>query len=581
MAVKDLPGDMVMQTSTYRLTPAGGLVLAMVLVSLSGLAGQSLSDQADELLRSRIEAAGIPPRIIVSQELIYASAALPLFYERRGYRLVWSGEQGPLPRAEGLMATIKQADMEGLRPRDYHLAKIQGMIEKTRPSEDGKSPGDLNQLVDLDLLLTDAFLIYGSHLLIGRINPESIDPEWVANRRQEDMAEILGKALETGQIGESLRNLLPPQPGYGRLRQALVHYRTIESQGGWPQVPDGPKMQKGDRGRRVAVLRDRLSASGGIAPEPGDTADLFDHGLEEAVRRLQRRHGLQDDGVVGPASLAALNVTAEKRARQIEINLERWRWLPQDLGETYLLLNIANFALDVADQARPVMSMRAIVGKHYRRTPVFSDKITYLVLSPYWHVPPKLAVQDVLPQARKDPNYLVSQKIRVYQGWGADSKEINPKDIDWSKVTARNFPYRFRQDPGPKNALGRVKFMFPNKFNVYLHDTPSPELFGKTERTFSSGCIRIEKPIDLAEYLLRDDPKWGREEILAAIGRGVEQTVQLPHPVPIHLLYWTAWADEDGSVSFRKDIYGRDRLLDQALQEKPPFVGQTQQDTGR
>jgi len=572
---------MLVQASTYRLTPAGGLVLAMVLVSLSGPAAQSLSDQADELLRSRIEAAGTPPRITVGQELIYASAALPLFYERRGYHLAWSGEQGPLPRADTLMATIKQADMEGLRPHDYHLAKIQGMIEKTRPSEDGKRPGDLNQLVDLDLLLTDAFLIYGSHLLIGRINPESIDPEWVANRRQADMAEILQRAVETGQIAESLRNLLPPQPGYGRLKQALANYRTIDGQGGWPEVPDGPKMQKGDRGQRVAALRDRLSASGDIVPEPGDTAELFNDGLEEAVRRFQRRHGLQDDGVVGPASLAALNVTAEERARQIEINLERWRWLPQDLGDTYLLLNIANFELDVVNQTRPVMSMRAIVGKHYRRTPVFSDKITYLVLNPYWHVPPKLAVQDILPQARKDANYLVDQKIRVYQGWGGDSKEIDPKDIDWSKVTARNFPYRFRQDPGPKNALGRVKFMFPNKFDVYLHDTPSPELFGKTERTFSSGCIRIEKPIDLAEYLLRDDPKWGREEILAAIARGVEQTVQLPHPVPIHLLYWTAWADEDGSVYSRNDIYGRDRLLDQALQEKPPFVGQTQQETGR
>jgi murein L,D-transpeptidase YcbB/YkuD len=570
-----------MEMFHHRMREVFFIALVFALLAFQSSAAQTLTDQADEVLRTRIEAAGTPPRITVGQELIYASAALPLFYERRGYRLAWSNEQGPLPRADTLMTTIKQADLEGLRPHDYHLAKIQGMIEKARPSEEGKHPDDLNQLVDLDLLLTDAFLIYGSHLLIGRINPESIDPEWVANRRQADMSEILQRAVETGQIAESLRNLLPPQPGYGRLKQALAQYRKIDSSGGWPQIPDGPKMQKGDRGQRVAALRDRVSASGDIVPQPGDTAELFDDGLEEAVRRFQRRHGLEDDGVVGPASLATLNVTAEKRARQIEINLERWRWLPQDLGETYVLVNIANFELDVVNQTRPIITMRAIVGKHYRRTPVFSDKITYLVLSPFWHVPPKLAVQDVLPQARKDPNYLVDQKIRVYLGWGGDSKEVNPEDIDWSKLTARGFAYRFRQDPGPKNALGRVKFMFPNKFDVYLHDTPSPELFGKTERTFSSGCIRIEKPIDLAEYLMRDDPKWRREEILAAIGKGVEQTVQLPQPVPIHLLYWTAWAGEDGSAYFRKDIYGRDRLLDEALQEKPPLVGQTQLETGR
>ncbi|MGB2804793.1 MAG: L,D-transpeptidase family protein [Candidatus Zixiibacteriota bacterium] len=581
MAVEDLQEDILIHLSAHRLIFIAWLTLAVALTSPRSPAAQGVSDQADELVRTRVEAAGTPPRITVARELIHASVALPLFYERRGYRLVWSGENGPLPLADTLILSLHEADAEGLRPSDYHLTKVRSIIQDLRQGWGSNDPGRLHKLVDLDLLLTDAFLVYGSHLLVGRVNPETIDPEWVANRRQADLAEILGRTVRTGRVAESLRNLLPPQPGYGRLKQALAECRKIDSIGGWPKVPHGPKLQKGDRGPRVAALRDRLAASGGMVPEQGDTAELFDDGLEEAVRRFQRRHGLQDDGVVGPASLAALNVTAEERARQIEINLERWRWLPQDLGEAYVLVNIANFELDVVKEDHPLMTMRAIVGKDYRRTPVFSDKITYLVLSPYWHVPPKLAVQDVLPQAHKDPNYLVSQKIRVYLGWGGDSKEINPKDIDWSKVTARNFAYRFRQDPGPKNALGRVKFMFPNKFDVYLHDTPSPELFGKAERTFSSGCIRIEKPIDLAEYLLRDDPKWRREEILAAIGRGVEQTVQLPHPVPIHLLYWTAWADEDGSVYFRKDIYDRDRLLDEALRERPPFVAENQREAGR
>jgi len=546
------------------------IALVFVLAMFQLPAAQTLTDQADEVLRTRVEAAGTPPKITVGQELIHASAALPLFYERRGYRLAWSGESGPLPQADALIASLQEAEAEGLRPSHYHLKNILGAIRDLRESGDNQDPGRLHKFVDLDLLLTDAFLVYGSHLLMGRVNPETIDPEWIANRRQADLASTLQRALETGQISESLRNLLPPQPGYGRLKQALARCRRIESQGGWPQVPDGPKMQKGDLGPRVAALRDRLAASGDMLSEPGDTAELFDDGLEEAVRIFQRRHGLKDDGVVGPASLAALNVTAKQRADQIEINLERWRWLPQDLGDVHVLVNAANFELDVVKGEQPLMTMRAIVGKDYRRTPVFSDKITYLVLSPFWHVPPKLAVQDILPQARKDPNYLTNQRFRVFQGWGGDAKEIDPKSVVWSKVSAKNFGYRLRQDPGPKNALGRVKFMFPNKFNVYLHDTSSPELFVKTERTFSSGCIRIEKPIDLAEYLLRDDTTWTRERILAIADKGVEQTVLLPRPLPIHLLYWTAWADEEGTVHFRRDIYDRDRSVAEALGEPPP-----------
>jgi murein L,D-transpeptidase YcbB/YkuD len=264
-------------------------------------------------------------------------------------------------------------------------------------------------------------------------------------------------------------------------------------------------------------------------------------------------------------------VPVEERVRQIEVNLERWRWLPEDLGQRYILVNIANFELEVVEKSKPVMIMQVVVGKPYWRTPVFSDRMTYLVLSPYWHIPPSIAVKDKLPLIRKDHTYLATYDIKVFQGWGAETREIDPQTIDWSKVTAKDFNYRLRQEPGPLNALGRVKFMFPNKFNVYLHDTPSRELFGKTVRTFSSGCIRIEKPIELAEYLLGGDAKWTRENILAAIDRRVEQTVRLPEPMPVHLLYWTAWSDEEGSIQFRGDIYGRDQLLDKALREKPPL----------
>lgn len=524
----------------------------------------------EEFLRHRIEETGIPPQITVGNELIHAAAALPLFYERRAYAPAWCHNGGLQPPADTLIEAIRGADQEGLNPSDYHLEKIGSLLESVYQQQAEKKPLDSHLLVDLDLLLTDAFLVYGSHLLVGKINPETIDSEWFTDRREIDLAAHLQTALEKNQIEEALRSLLPPQPGYARLRKALARYRDIAANGGWPMVPDGPKLQQGERGERVLALRRRLIAAGDLEPAEGDSLDLFDDAVEEALRKFQQRHGLEVDGVAGAATLANLNVPVAERIRQVILNMERWRWLPQDLGQRHILVNIANFELDVFESGQIVLMMRVMVGRDYRRTPVFSDRMTYLVLSPYWHVPPGIAARDILPAVKKDPGYLAKQNMKVFQGWGAEAKTIDPGTIDWQKITARNFSYRFRQDPGPANALGRVKFMFPNRFNVYLHDTPSRELFTRTERAFSSGCIRVEKPIELAEYVLRGDSQWTRAGIEAAIKRWREQTVRLPEPIPIHLLYWTAWANDDGSVNFRRDIYGRDKRLEEALLKKPP-----------
>jgi L,D-transpeptidase YcbB len=345
----------------------------------------------------------------------------------------------------------------------------------------------------------------------------------------------------------------------------LAHYRTIASHSGWPQVPAGPTMQMGDHDPRVKILRQRLWVTEELphtAAKEGKDAEWFDDAVEKAVRRFQQRYGLQADGVVGASTLAALNVPVEARMRQIAVNMERWRWLPRQLGRRYILVNIARFSLEVIEDAKPVMSMRIIVGKPYQSTPVFNAAMTHLVVNPSWHVPPSIAKEEILPLLRRDPGYLVRQNMRVSQGGGG---ETDPRSINWLQVSAGNFPYRLRQVPGANNPLGRVKFLFPNQFSVYLHDTPNPELFSRTVRTFSHGCIRIEKPIDLAIYLLRDDPSWSRGKIRQAIARGLERTVSLPAAVPVYLLYWTAWVDEDGVVHFRDDIYQRDTSLEKAL----------------
>jgi murein L,D-transpeptidase YcbB/YkuD len=534
---------------------------------------QSVSDQVREILRNRIEAAEIDHTLSACGEPIYASAALASFYEERGYRPAWTDEGGPRKQALDLIGAIGDAGDEGLNLEDYHYAAITQSLDRLGyESPDNNTSADPAILADLDLLLTDSFLIYATHLLSGRVDPETIDPDWLVNRRETDFDAVLEQALSEDRVAGALRDLLPTHPGYAMLREALRVHRQIEMGGGWVRVPGGPAMKRGQRGYRVAALRKRLLATGDL--ERGEVLDAsdFDKQMEEAVRRFQARHGLAGDGVVGRDTLSALNVPVEDRLGQIQVNMERWRWLPQDLGKRYVLVNLADFKLDVVEKGQSVMDMRIIVGKDYRRTPVFSGKMTYLVLNPSWHVPSKIARLDKLPLIRKDPDYLLREHLRVIQGWGAEAKEIDPSTIDWSKVGRGNLRYHFVQDPGPWNALGRIKFMFPNPFDVYIHDTPSRELFEKPVRTFSSGCIRIEKPMQLAEYVLAGDPKWNEQTITAALETGQEQTVRLPAPIPVHVLYWTAWVDASGTVQFRKDIYGRDRRVLEALRSKPPAV---------
>jgi murein L,D-transpeptidase YcbB/YkuD len=273
---------------------------------------------------------------------------------------------------------------------------------------------------------------------------------------------------------------------------------------------------------------------------------------------------------VGPQTLAALNVAVSERVRQIELNLERWRWLPRELGRRHIVVNVSGFELEVVEGDQVALEMRVVVRKPYRRTPVFSAEMSCLVFSSYWHVPPNIAANDIVPAVRKDPDYLEENGIQVFGQSTTDGEALDPASIDWTEVGEGSLPYRFRQSPGPQDALGGVKFMLPNPYNVYLHDTPSRELFQRADRSFSSGCIRLERPLDLAEYLLRGSPGWDAEAIRAAARAGTERTVRLPERMPVHLQYWTAWADRTAQAHFRKEVYGRDLLLDAALREAAP-----------
>jgi murein L,D-transpeptidase YcbB/YkuD len=418
---------------------------------------------------------------------------------------------------------------------------------------------------DLDLLFSDAFLMLSSHMLVGKVNPQTVHAEWTANRRQQQMESVLRDALERSDITGTLDLLRPADPAYRKLMNARQDLTRLLGQP-WLPLASRPTIRPGDRDERLSEIRRRLSLLGELAQEAAMATDPLDYDaeLESSVMRFQARHGLEPDGLIGPDTLTALNLMPVERLRQIDATLERWRWLPESLGKTYVLVNIAGFELKMVENGEEVLRKRVIVGQPFRQTPVFSDRIRYLVFNPDWTVPRTVMIQDQLPQIVRDPDYLSRLNISVYRGWGADRQKVDPLDVDWSSLNRNNFPYQLVQEPGPQNALGQVKFMFPNQYDVYLHDTPGRGLFTRSERSFSSGCIRVEQPFDLAQRLLAGSPDWSREKIDRVVSEAEPRTVLLPEPVPVHIQYWTSWVDSEGRLQFRNDLYNRDaRLIDQ------------------
>jgi murein L,D-transpeptidase YcbB/YkuD len=536
------------------------------LLSSESVSAISLSDLVSGSLQVMITASIPPQGFVCKTGLPSEPNQLQRLYRDRGFRPAWSTEDGPREEAADLVKAIHEASLEGLQPEDYHLAPIEALLAKVRQDIAMDKTLEPEKLAELDLLLTDTLLLYGSHLAAGRVNP--IRSEWFVKNPEVDLVETLETALDAGRIEETLEILRPQHHSYAGLKSALSQYQVIMRSGGWPAVPDGRQMRKGDRGPHVAALRSRLIVSGDLHESIDRNHSLFDEVLELGVRKFQKRHGLDVDGIVGPATLKALNVPAEDRVRQIKLNMERWRWLPRDFGPRYLLVNVANFRLDVVEDNHIVTTMRVVVGRRSRPTPVFSARVIYMELNPYWHIPLTIAKEDILPNLLKNPHYLIDENIRVFESWKANAPEVDPLSIEWSQITAKNLRYKLRQDPGPSNALGRIKFVFPNKFDVYLHDTPARALFEKTKRSSSSGCIRVEKPIELADHLLRHDPRWTRKRILTTMGSGKRQIILISEPITLYVIYLTAWVDDDGTVHFRDDIYGRDKMLNQVLNTK-------------
>jgi murein L,D-transpeptidase YcbB/YkuD len=508
-----------------------------------------------EIIRNKVEQIRTTQTLKIEDEQIASITVLPELYEINGFRRLWTNSQN----VEDLFNAISTIDEDGLRPHDYHFTKI----EQLRSRIGSGTPSDPKLLADFDILLTDSLIRLGYHLIFGKIDPEEHHPHWnLAVEIDDDEPVVAIQAiLDAGNLAKELEALRPQRIVYSNFRSALKKYRAIKAEGGWESLPEGPTLKKGMKSDRVVLLRKRLKITGDLELDASNS-NSFDDQLEQAVIRFQNRHHLTADGAVGKQTLAALNVPVEDRIDQIRINLERVRWVLHAISGQFVIADIAGFEVFVYENDEIVWTSRVQVGKPYRETPVFKSEITYLELNPTWTVPPGILAKDILPAVKKDPNYLKDRNINVIDRSG---KAVNQKTIDWSKYTGRNFPYQLRQEPGPANALGLIKIMFPNKHLVYIHDTPSKALFERTDRTFSSGCIRTEKPFELAELLLNDPGKWNMESFKQVIDSGRTQRVKLAKPVPVLLFYWTIAVSQDGTVRFKKDPYKRDAEVLQGL----------------
>jgi len=476
--------------------------------------------------------------------------ALQSFYARRGLQPAWSGEAAPLPRAFELQQLVSEAGQDGLAPGDYSLPPLSPAL-------------DPDSRAAFDVALTRAALRYAADLANGRVDPAAVDSVWSAAPREIDVAAVLDTLLAADRLPALRTTLSPPHAGYARLCAALARYRAIAARGGWTPLPDGTVVTPADSGSAVVALRARLVAEGDLVG-PADTAARYDVDLSAAVRRFQRRHGLAPDGAVGPATLAELNVPVEDRIRAMELNLERWRWLPRALGERYVMVNSAALEVEVEQHDSVVLRMRAVVGRLDWPTPIVSSRITGLQFAPAWNIPHSIAVQEILPLVRRDTAYLRRHRIRVLSD-SAGGVEIDPAAVDWARVTDSTFAFQLRQEPGGTNPLGGVKFFFPNRFSSFIHDTPFRAAFREPVRTASHGCVRVEKAVDLADYLLDNPARWPRDSIRRAMKRPEGRWVALRRPIPVHLGYWTAWVAQDGAVQFRDDFYGWDSALERAL----------------
>jgi murein L,D-transpeptidase YcbB/YkuD len=500
------------------------LLAALILAVLA--AADPLSTQTSPPIEAALHR---PPPAAARIGLEDALPAVSGFYTARGYQPAWTGPAGLNPSGESVMRALARADEDGLNPEDYVPSAL-ARLAAQRTTE---------STANLEVLLSLVVVRFARDVGWGITVPSEVDRANSYEVRPFDAGAVLGDVAAAPDPGEALRQYAPPSFVYGLVKRALADLRSRRAQSGWTQATDGPTLRKGDRGPRVAELRAILMERGDLPQGPKD--DAFDDTLIDGVKHFQDRHGLDADGIYGRKMMAELSVPLSTRIEQVRLGLERLRWLPRTSTGRRIAVNIADFKAYVFDDDRVTFETRAVVGKLFHATPMFAGRMTYIVVNPYWNVPVSIMRSELIPKAKTDPEYL----------------ERNHFEYDGTSM---------RQRPGPWNSLGRFKFMFPNPHNIYLHDTPARTLFNESDRAFSHGCVRLEKPAELAELLLADQG-WTAQRIQSAVDTGRETVVNLEKPIPVYISYITAFLGPDGLMHYRRDVYGRDKKLIAALQQ--------------
>jgi murein L,D-transpeptidase YcbB/YkuD len=527
------------------------LLIRLVIISILGLyscAPRFSTSSVSQFIEKSLDEFENNPNFRISGESVLAGNDLLRFYQLKQFQPVWSNQKGLSKAADELLKVLSMASYEGLEPEDYHVPRL--LVLKKQSI---RSKFNDDELAHADLLFTDAYLLYARHLFAGKICPDEVNQEWYVPCREMELEywEYLNHALIGDTVLSSLDQLKPQHAAYQELKAALSHYRyLVESTA--QSIPssndDIPRIQQ-----KLTIFEDLQTG--------GDDRESISKGISN----FQDRHGLPSTGKVDSLTLQLLQIPLTDRIETIKANLERWRWLPARLGRKHIEVNMADFKLEVHESSQNVFEGNIIIGTPYHATPAFSATLTHIVLNPYWNLPKSIVINEIL-NLPNPAEYLERNNITVLN-YQADT--ISVESINWEALDPDNLPFRMRQEPGVNNALGVIKFLLPNPYAVYIHDTPQKELFDNNTRTFSHGCIRLQNPLKLATYLLSSNPQWSEMSILDTIAHQPLPTeILLDEPLPVHVLYWTAWVDKTGNIHFRKDVYARDEPLIKALKTK-------------
>ncbi|HKP56350.1 MAG TPA: L,D-transpeptidase family protein [Polyangiales bacterium] len=526
-----------------------------VTLSLCAVVARAQEDDVQRYMRTRMEDLESDGKLVVQGTPIVAVDFVPKLYAHMRFKRVWTDPA----KVKDLIRAIEDSAKDGLDPEDYGLSQIKALQGKFELSSDPTTGAEL------DMLLTDALAELGYHAFYGKVDPERIDQTWNFAQawKGADYIATAVRMLNAKSLYNEIEALKPRAPMYDRFRRTLAKYRAYQAAGGWKPIASGPSLKVGMKDKRVPEIRHRLAISEDLPKAQDNGSDTYDEELRQGVERFQKRHRLPA-GELARLTLDAMNVPVEKRIDQIRLNLERARWILRDVPERLVLVNAAAFEIYYMEKDKIVWQNRAQVGKTFSQTPQYRDDIQYLVLNPTWTVPPGVLASTVLPGAKANPGYIKEKNIRVID---PDKGEIEPSKVRWSSYTADNFPFVLRQDPGPDNALGAIKFMFPNQYHVYLHDTPNQTGYDARQRAMSWGCVHVFEPLELAEKLIANPQRWNLDALKKQVASKKSETVYLDKPVPVMLLYWTVSVNKEGVTEFIPDVYERDAKVLRALNQ--------------